>query len=219
MLEQLLAHDGFIVYIMLFLALMAGAIGLPIPEDIPLVVAGIMAQKGSGKIEVLFLICYTAIILGDLLIYSVGRRFGPALFNKPWFKARVSKQKIKRIKKGIEKRSLLMIFLARHLFYLRTVTFLVSGAVRVHFRKFLIADAAAALISVPLMMWIGYAGAEHFEDIGSSVKKIEQVAILIGVILLLIAAYVYFKRTYFHKEDTDEDMAIIIPEDDQEKPL
>ncbi|MCB0353561.1 MAG: DedA family protein [Bdellovibrionales bacterium] len=184
MLEHILAADGWHLYAALFLALMGGAIGLPIPEDLPLIGAGIVAQAGEARIDALFVVSYVSIILGDLVIFSLGRRFGSALFSKPWFHKKLPPRKLKRFRLNLEKRSLPTIFIARHLFYLRTVTFLTCGAVKMKYSRFLFADSIAALVSVPLMMSIGYFFAEHSETLAKNIRLF--LLVLIPITLLFV---------------------------------
>jgi membrane protein DedA with SNARE-associated domain len=192
--EWLLLQDGMIVYVSVFFLLLGGAIGLPIPEDIPLILAGILAHNGKAQLNLLFGVCYIAIIAGDIFIYGIGWQFGPALYTKPWFRSRFSESKIKAIQKNLERRSILMIFLARHLFYLRTLTFLVCGAVHMDFRKFLIADALAALISAPIMIGLGYMGAQNYEAISNGVARIKHITLFSVFVILVIGIYLYLRN-------------------------
>lgn len=183
---------------------MGGAVGLPIPEDIPLILAGILAHQGNGKLEVLFLVCYASIILGDLLIFSLGKKFGPTLFKKAWFQSRMNEERIRRIKRRLEKRSLLMIFLARHLFYLRTVTFLICGAFNMSYKRFIAADATAALVSAPLMMWLGYAGAERYHAIREEINNLNSWLIMIGGVALIGILLLLLKRKLDQVEENND---------------
>jgi membrane protein DedA with SNARE-associated domain len=190
MLDWILAQEGLFIYVGLFLSLLGGAVGLPIPEDLPLIIGGVLANQGNAELHLIFIVCYTAIIIGDVLIFFIGRKFGPALFTKEWVKKRMPPSRVRKMRFNLEKRSLLMIFLARHLFYLRTITFLTCGAVKMRVERFLLADACAALVSVPLMLTLGYFAAEHYESMFSVFRKVEYV-ILVGII---IAVYIYWKK-------------------------
>lgn len=192
--EWILLQDGWILYLSLFLLLLGGAVGLPIPEDIPLVLAGILAHNGNADMQTLFLVCYVGILLGDVIIYLIGRRFGPALYSQRWFRRRFTLTKIRSIQKSLERRSILMIFVARHLFYVRTLTFLVCGAVRMSFKKFMIADATAALLSAPIMMAIGYMGAHNYEAISSGVAKFKHVTLFVALVVLVIGLYIFLRK-------------------------
>ena len=192
----ILFQQGTLIYLGLFLALLGGAIGLPIPEDAPLIVAGYLMHRGDVALQPVFIVCYSAIILGDIIIFWVGRKFGTALFRRPWFQTRKTQHRIKKIKIRLERQGFLMIFVARHLFYLRTITFLTCGAVRMRFRAFIIADLIAALVSVPLVLWLGYVFAENSERLYALIAKAQNAAIGILVLLLFGAGAIryYLKR-------------------------
>jgi len=191
MIDNFLLYEGFVLYIIIFLALMGGAIGLPIPEDVPLIAAGILVQLEQAKLEIIVPVCYFGILLGDVTIFLIGRKLGPTLFSKKWFRKRLPPHRLRRFRIGLEKRSLATIFLARHLFYLRTVTFLTCGAVKMKLSRFLIADAIAALISVPIMISVGYFAAEHYEQVK---KNFHQAAIFILALLILFAVIYYYRK-------------------------
>lgn len=177
--------------------LMGGAVGLPIPEDLPLILAGIVIQSGNAPFAVVFFVCYSAIILGDLIVFSIGRKFGPRLFAQPWFRKLLSRRNISNIRLGLERRSLLMIFIARHLFYMRTVTFLTCGAVKMRLARFMIADAVAALVSVPVMISVGYFAAEHYETV---MQRTREVALIAPIVLLAI--YLMYRKLKKEKAAT-----------------
>lgn len=194
MIDWILGQEGLLMYFLLFVALMGGAVGLPIPEDLPLVIAGVLVQRGTADLALTFIICYASILLGDLLVFAIGRRFGSALFSKPWIQKRMTPSRVRRMKLNLEKRSLLMIFLARHLFYMRTITFLTCGAVKMRVERFLLADACAALVSVPLMLAIGYFAAEHFETALKYLKRVEYVLAVVGLLVIAYLVYRYKSR-------------------------
>jgi LPXTG-motif cell wall-anchored protein len=189
----------------LFLLLLGGSLGLPIPEDIPLLLGGVIAHRGNGSTLWIFVTCYISILLGDMVIYCVGMRFGPALFEKKWFKARITPARIAELRKSLETKSILMIFVARHLYYFRTVTFLTCGAVRMSIKRFLSADAAAALISVPLMLFLGYKGSENAEDLYQTMGKAKNLSILIGVLLLGLVIFYFIRRRRRAAQESGQD--------------
>lgn len=194
MLDAILDQNGMAVYLTLFALLMAGTIGLPIPEDIPLLLGGIAAQRGRGDLYIILAVCYAATVTGDMIIFSIGRRFGTALSKRPWFYGRVSEDKIEGIKKSLEQRRLIMILLARHLFYLRTMTFLTCGAVKMSWLRFLAADAFAALISVPLMVGLGFAFAEHKDKLFAGISAAKEWMLAAGLIALIAAGLYYWRK-------------------------
>ncbi len=222
MVEWLLAHQGVNIYIILFLALIGGALGLPIPEDVPLVAAGIAVHQATVRPDLAFLVCYVGVVLGDVIIFSVGRKFGPALFRKRWFQSRISPSKIRYLRANLERRAVFMIFIARHMFYLRTVTFLTCGAVRMRYSRFLIADAIAALVSAPIMMFLGYLGSEHFEEIFAAIGKTKNLLMIIGAVG--IVGYILYRRYRNRVQQQEEaewqkDTAVVAEVEQEAPPL
>lgn len=194
MYDWIIAQSGLHLYIGLFLMLMGGAIGLPIPEDLPLLVGGILIQLGKTSPEVVFIVCYTGIVLGDVLIYLIGRWLGPSVFRRKPFQTPRARYRLKRIRLSMERRSVPMIFIARHLFYLRTLTFLSCGALRMRFSTFIAADAVAALISAPLMLALGYFASEHFDTVRHWIHEAKIVSVAVGIVAAIVVYVVYRRR-------------------------
>jgi membrane protein DedA with SNARE-associated domain len=76
---------------------------------------------------------------------------------------------------------MMTILIARHLFYIRTATFLMCGAVRISFARFVIMDAIAALITTPLMMGIGYIFANNYDAILKYLRDVKFFLLAIGL--------------------------------------
>lgn len=193
MAEWLFAQHGIGVYISLFLLLMAGAIGLPVPEDIPLIFSGVLIHRGHANIPVMFFTCYVGILIGDTFIFFVGRKVGSSVQKRDWLSERFPPSLIEKTKHELEKRRFFTIVLARHLFYFRTVTFLTCGAVRMSFRKFFVADAVAALMSATIMLSLGYLFSDQYEHIFALIKQTKY-AFLWITLIILISLLIYIRR-------------------------
>ena len=189
-----LQTNTFNIYLVISFLLISGAFGFPIPEDLPLVVSGILIHRGNVKIEIIFLVCYFSIIIGDLIIYKIGEKFGNKLFKSKFFTKKLSEEKLQKIGSGIDRHSFWMIFLARHLFYFRTVTFLGCGAFKMNFVKFLVFDAIAALISVPILISFGYFLAENLPFLFEMLDRAKTISLIIlgiGIVSFLVILNLY----------------------------
>src|SRR3954465_7090276 len=63
-------------YIALFGLLFACGLGLPLPEDIPLMIAGALVAKGQMHLLPAGVAAWCGIIGGDIVLYHFGKRFG-----------------------------------------------------------------------------------------------------------------------------------------------
>src|SRR5678815_5585985 len=71
--ESLMEAGGYYV---LFGLLFACGLGLPLPEDIPLIVAGILVARGHMWLPLAGLLAWCGIIGGDIVLYSLGKKYG-----------------------------------------------------------------------------------------------------------------------------------------------
>jgi len=190
------------------------------PEDIPLILGGVIANQGVVHLDTVFLVCYAGILIGDLIIYFIGRRYGPRLFAKPKMQQRFTPERVARLKRRLEKRGFVAIFIARHLPYLRTITFLACGAVKMPLRRFFVADAAAALVSAPLMLALGFIFSEHYSALVAFINKFKIVSV--GLAVGMVIVYFAFIRNHLpaRLEDvTDGDSEDINGETEPEQPM
>jgi membrane protein DedA with SNARE-associated domain len=210
MLDAVLNAQGLAAYTIVFALLLASAFGLPIPEDLSLIAAGILVHSDRVYVLPMAVICYVGLVLGDVVIYRLGRLAGPAVFRRRWTRRYVTATRLQIIRHNLERRTFATILVARHLFYLRTVTFLLCGAVRVNFLRFLLADGVAALVTTPLMMGLGYLFAEHYEALFGYIKQVKILLVVLGVIVGCAILVLYLRS----RHDTYED-ELEVPGTDQ----
>lgn len=155
----LASESGYRVHVAVFILLILGGFGFPIPEDIPLLLAGVAGQRNLVKIQSIFITCYFGVLIADQIVFFIGYFFGQKLLSagtkSPFFPA-INEEKVNEIREGLRKKRLFYIFLGRHLFPVRTVTFLTAGTLRIPYLEFLLSDALAALLSVGIVVGIGY---------------------------------------------------------------
>lgn len=157
--DWLASENGLYVHISVLVMLILGGFGFPIPEDIPVVLAGVAASKGIVSLHGAFLTCYLGVLVADQVIYLIGYLFGQRLLeanSRSAFIPSITPERVEAVREGLRKRRLLYIFIGRHLFPVRTATFLSAGALRIPYFEFLIADGLAALVSVSVVLWIGW---------------------------------------------------------------
>ncbi len=158
MIGWLASDNGLMVHVTVFALLILGGLGFPVPEDLPILLGGVAASKDIVSLEVMFLTCYLGVTFGDQIMFFVGHHFGQRILDagtrSPFFPS-ITEDKVNEVREGLRKRRLLFIFIARHLFPIRSVTFIVAGALRIPYVEFFIADAIAGFVSVAIMLTLG----------------------------------------------------------------
>lgn len=204
MLEFILNSHGVVAYLLVFAVLLISSLGAPIPEDLTLIVAGIISHLDQVHTVLMALVCYAGILLGDLIIYRIGWLAGPALFRKKFFRRHLTTHRLQLLRENLERRTILTIFVARHLFYIRTATFLLCGAVRISFYRFVLIDACAALVTVPIMMGIGYLFAHNYQSIIAAIQQIKYLLVVVGIIVFALLIVRYRRAHRASSKDTEE---------------
>lgn len=199
--------NGIHTHISIFVALILGGLGFPIPEDLPLFLAGVVASQGVVSLRGIYLTSYFGVVIADQIIYFIGFFFGKKLVNagikSPLFPT-VNQETIKTIREGLRKKRLIYILLGRHLFPLRTATFITAGALGIPYFEFLVADAFAALISVSIVIGFGYflGGQLSPEVIKYFINQIHYVILFATIFGLLV--YFIYKKFKKSKQNSNE---------------
>jgi len=148
----------------LFAILIFCGLGLPVPEDVVLITAGMVAAERDASWLQASLLMYIGVIGGDTVVFYLGRHFGSRLLNLAWTQRLFSPVKQARVRSLFDRYGAMVLFIARFLPGLRAPIFCTAGAMRVRYMKFLLLDGAAALLSVPLFVFIGYWLWRKFSD-------------------------------------------------------
>jgi len=64
------------IYGGLFVVLILCGLGLPFPEELTLLTGGFFVHLGIARFYPILAVAFAGVIIGDLIIYSIGRRWG-----------------------------------------------------------------------------------------------------------------------------------------------
>ncbi len=179
-------------YFSVFGVLILCGFGLPVPEDVSILAGGIITGLGYGNVHVMLVVCFMGVMIGDTIVYSLGRFSGEKIFSNKIGKRILNHSWYDRILKSFREHGMIVLFVARFLPGLRTPIFLTAGVTRfVGLIRFIIIDGLAALVSVPIWLYLGYYSASNREVLIRWVKDAKMTVFLI--LLLLVVVYVIIK--------------------------
>jgi membrane protein DedA with SNARE-associated domain len=152
-------------YFAVALVLFAAGLGFPIPEDIPLIYGGVMASMDPPLMDpwIHGIVSITFILIGDYCLYRIGRKIGDSA-EAPGFARKVFTPKAKAKVNGMfERYGAWAVFFGRFIAGVRAVVFLTAGMSRFPVWKFLLLDFLAALLSVPVWIYLGLWAGQNWE--------------------------------------------------------
>jgi membrane protein DedA with SNARE-associated domain len=183
-------------YFVILAVLLACGFGLPLPEDITLVTAGILASRNIIDFNITVVLCMFGVLLGDGIIFWLGSHYGTRLRKTKFFSVILPEKRDAAVKAIVQKYGDKVIFMARFMPGLRTPLFFATGSYHVPFWKFFLLDGFAALISVPLWVYVGYLFGSNLEHLEVVIKKAQTgiYASLAAIIILFFTVYFVRKR-------------------------
>ena len=181
-------------YLGVFLVLLAGSLGLPIPEEMAIVAAGVMSHEGLMAPWGGIVVCVLGVLSGDVMLYCTGRNGGERVVNWRVVRFLLTPAREQRLKKAYRRHAIKTIVTARHLMGLRAAAFLTAGIARVPFWKFLLADGGAALVVVPCSFGLAYFFTDHIKAIYDNVHRVERWLGLLVLVLATTAVIIVVRR-------------------------
>jgi membrane-associated protein len=152
-LNALIGHWG---YAAIVLVVVLGNVGLPVPEETILVLAGYLVWRGPLRLALVLAVGISSAVAGDNLGYWIGRRYGRDVLDRygPFL---VTPERLRSARDLMGRRGALAVFAARFVPGLRVLAGPLAGAGGLPFPAFFIANALGALVYVPFAVGLGYA--------------------------------------------------------------
>jgi membrane protein DedA with SNARE-associated domain len=196
---------GSYLGIVLFLTLTG--IGLPVPEEVPIVAAGVASKAGALKWYYALPACLVGALLGDSLMYAIGRFFGARILKEhPWWSGFLTAEREKTIENLIQRHGIKAFFVARFLVGLRSPFYLTAGILRVKYRWFLFADFVCATIVIGGFFGLAYLFGDRITGLIQSAERgFTAVAIVAALAALAVIAFFSFRKRRIRMLDQDPD--------------
>ena len=186
-------------YLGVFGALIAAGFGFPIPEELPVITAGILVGHENTNLRwyIMLPVVIAGVVVGDGVLYGIGRLWGSKLLKLGWVQRKIlPPEKRITIEENFANRGIMVLLGARMLPGIRTPIFLMAGILRVPLKRFLIADAIYAIPLVNLLFWLAYMLTDQVLVVFNQIQQVQKeyrplvfVAVLSAVAGALIYKY------------------------------
>jgi membrane protein DedA with SNARE-associated domain len=191
------------VYISIFGLLVVCGLGVPLPEDITLLASGYLAAEEIITLPGAIGICMLGVLVGDSLIFAIGRRYGAQALDAPGIRTFFTPKRMERSQGYFIEYGKKVVFFGRFIAGMRAPIFLIAGIMKMPYRTFILLDGIGALLSVPLLTWLGWHFADDIHEIFALVKSSQHALLLalgIGLLcVIILSSYGYIERLIFEK--------------------
>lgn len=185
-----LIQNGGYLGIVIFLVLTG--CGLPIPEEIPIILAGVLSSQGHFDPWLAFVACLVGALLGDSAMYGIGYHFGHGLVQRhPKLSKWLGATRHEKFDAAIKKHLFKVMGVARFMVGVRGPVYLSAGIMRVPFREFIFYDMFCATVVVSTFFWTAHFFGDHITELLRDAEWALTLLVLLGG---LIGTYWWIKR-------------------------
>jgi membrane protein DedA with SNARE-associated domain len=179
-------------YFAIFFVMMLTGAGLPIPEEVPIITAGIASAHETMNPWIAFACCLSGALIGDCIMYYIGYHFGRGVLqDHRWWARFLTPEREARIEEKFRKHGLGVFFIARFLVGLRSPVYITAGILRVSFRRFVAIDLVCATAVVGSFFSLAYF---FGEKIAHWLKQSEYALTTIVVICVIVIGVCLWRR-------------------------
>lgn len=175
----------------IFLGVVLGNIGLPLPEESIVLFAGYLAWRGTLDLRYVMLVAFVSAVVGDNLGYWIGRLGGEPFLRRYGRYVGVSEKLLDRGKRFFAAHGVKAVFLARFITGFRFLAGPMAGAARMSFRRFFASNSFGAALWIAVIVPLGYFFGSHLELLLGYLRRVEHLVLLFAALAAagLLARY------------------------------
>jgi membrane protein DedA with SNARE-associated domain len=183
-------------YLGIIVVLVLTGAGLPVPEEVPIIAAGVAAYYGQMNPWLALAACFVGALLGDCVMYSIGYHFGHnVLRDHPWFARFLRPEREAHLEEMINQHGWKVFLAARFLVGLRSPVYLTAGILRVPFRRFVLVDLFCAALVICTFFGLSYLFAERITGWIHRIRNAEMaITVLVAAAVVGVVLFFYVRH-------------------------
>jgi membrane-associated protein len=202
--DRLLGLHGLVVYLIvggLVFAEDALFVGFVIPGETAAILGGVVASRGNASLTAMCLVVVLAAIVGDSVGYEIGARYGRRLLSLRVLQRR--KARINTARNTLARRGGPAVFGGRFVAFLRAVMPFLAGLAHMHYRRFLVYNAAGGLVWAIGCVLLGFLAGNSYAAVE---KTFGRAATIAAAVVVIVAIAIW--RIRRHQRDRANDRVL-----------
>ena len=183
----------------LFVLLVFGIVGLPVPDEWLLVICGYLIYRGTLNPIGTWLGGLLGSMCGITCSYIIGRTLGIGFIHSKFGKwLHITDARIHKVHDWFERIGHWALFVGYYIPGVRHFTALVAGTSGLEFRNFAIFAYSGACVWVSSFLFLGYHFGDRWEQVFDVVQRHLEIACVVGIVLVglyaLVHRYIVLRR-------------------------
>jgi membrane protein DedA with SNARE-associated domain len=167
-------------------------VGMVLPGETALLVAGVFCQRGTLNLPIMIVVAVVCAIAGDSVGYEFGKKFGPSL-RRSRLGRWVGEHRWAKVDGFLHRHGGKAVLLGRLTALLRALMPSMAGMSGMRYRTFLLWNAVGGLIWAPTCVLLGYAFSSSLSAVGQTLTW-APLAILAVAIVIYVGLHLRKRR-------------------------
>jgi membrane protein DedA with SNARE-associated domain len=192
-LAWLVALPDWLVYLVAALAAALENLVPPIPADLVVVAAGVVAGAGAARPWLVFVAVWFANVATALLVYAFGRRYGPAFFAGRFGGYLLAPSQVEGLAFAYRRFGFPIIFLSRFLPVFRPMVPAFAGVAHLGILATAVPIAAASAVWYGMLVFLGATAGENWHAVLALLGRAGGWLWLTAILLLVALAWWWWR--------------------------
>lgn len=197
--QWLLDHGTRFGYPLVFLGVGVESLGVPVPGETTLLVAAVLAGRGTLNWFAVGAVAWAAAVLGDNSGYWIGRRLGTRLMRAPLLRHAYTPERLVRVEAIVARHGWYAVFLGRFVALLRIFAGPLAGMHHMPWGRFLLANAAGGLAWVTAVLAVGYTVGRNLDRATRLVTDAGWIGLGVVAVVAVVIAVVVVRQRRRHR--------------------